>query len=131
MRLVNKRGSAGFTLIEILIAVAVVAILATVAYPSYAAAVRKAHRSEAQGYLLQLYMRQNQYFYDARSYATNVGALGVTPPVALSSYYNVTISNPASAPPAFTITAAAIGSQAPDGDLSIDQTGARTPSAKW
>jgi len=118
-------------LIEILIAVAIVAILASVAYPSYAAAIRRAHRSEAQGYLMQLYARQNQYFYDARAYASSVSTLGAPAPAGLLSHYTVVITLPLASPPAFTITATAIGSQAPDGDLSIDQSGARSPSSKW
>ena len=121
----------GFTLIEILIALAIVAILATVAWPSYAAAIRKAHRAEAQGYMMALMLREQQYLGDARAYTSDLATLGVAAPANLASFYTFTVTAPASSPPTFVITATGIGAQADDGPLTLDQSGAKTPSEKW
>jgi type IV pilus assembly protein PilE len=123
---------AGFTLIELLIAIAIVAILAAIALPSYQAQIRKGHRAAAQSYMMDLAQREGQYLLDARAYASTEAALGYTAtPADVASYYTIGIAAPAVSPPAFTITATAIGAQAADGDLTIDNQGGKTPSGKW
>jgi type IV pilus assembly protein PilE len=122
---------AGFTLIELLIAVAIVAILAAIALPSYQAQIRKGHRAAAQSYMMDLAQREGQYLLDARAYASTEAALGATTPADVASYYTIGITAPVASPPAFAITATAIGAQTADGDLSIDNKGAKTPTDKW
>ncbi|MGH8808016.1 MAG: type IV pilin protein [Noviherbaspirillum sp.] len=56
----------GFTLLEVLVAVAIVGILAAIAYPSYTESVRKAKRTEGRSALLQL-MQQLERFYSQRN----------------------------------------------------------------
>lgn len=123
------RKSRGFTLIELMVAVAVVAILAAVAVPSYQEHVRKGRRADAQAFLMRVANQQQQYILDARTYALGAGALGLlnSPvPATVAPYYNVTVTPDAPAtPPAFTVTATAIGAQVKDGDLSVDQAGAK------
>jgi len=121
----------GFTLIEIMVVVAIVAILAAIAIPSYQAHLRKGRRANAESFLSDVASRQQQYMLDARGYAlggTAVADLGMAVPTDVSTYYTVTVT-PAAAttPPTFTVTAAPIASssQAPDGTLSIDNTGAK------
>ncbi|MCP3852652.1 MAG: prepilin-type N-terminal cleavage/methylation domain-containing protein [Gammaproteobacteria bacterium] len=65
-----KKVSKGFTLIEIMIVVAVVAILAAIAVPSYSDYVLRAKRVDAANKLMDIANRQQQYFLDNRSYGT-------------------------------------------------------------
>jgi type IV pilus assembly protein PilE len=124
----------GFTLIEILIAVAIVGILAAIAYPSYQSAMRKNNRAAAESYLGDVAQRQQQYLLDQRSYASDVSTLSVPIPASVTPYYTIDIVRGAGLPPSFTARATPIGSQA--GDLSgqkltITNTGAKGPSGAW
>lgn len=123
----------GFTLIELMIVVVVVGILGAIAYPSYLKSVMKGRRSSAQTHLMEIAQQQQQYLVDARSYAPSVSALNLTTPANVLAYYTVAITITSGPPPTFTATATPIAgsSQASDGPLSIDSTGAKTPSTSW
>ena len=58
----------GFTLIELMIAVAIVGILAGIAYPSYQDSVRKSRRADAKGALLGFANAMERYFTENNSY---------------------------------------------------------------
>lgn len=126
------RRPAGFTLIELLIAVAVVGILATIAYPSYQDHLRKTRRSAAQSFMIDVAARQQQYLLDARSYAGGAGALpalNLPVPADVSKFYAVTVDPAApTVPPSYLITATPVAgsAQAPDGVLTLDHQGAKT-----
>ena len=122
----NTKRAAGFTLIELMITVAIVGILASIAYPNYQNYLLKGRRGAAQAFLLQVAQRQQQYFLDNRSFAPDFSTLGVTVPSEVSPYYGVAVA----ANPGFTITATPQGVQAKNSEpaLTIDQTGAKTPT---
>jgi type IV pilus assembly protein PilE len=130
-----KAQETGFTLIELMITVAVVAILAAIALPSYQQYIIRANRSAVQQFMLDIANREEQFMLDARSYTATIGAggLNMTAPAEVAGKYTVTVVAPAATPPAFTITAtpAAGGPQTADGNLTLNNLGAKTPAAKW
>jgi len=65
----------GFSLIELAVAMMIIAILAAIAYPSYLGQVRKAKRTVAKSALLDGAARQEQYFFDHRAYADAMNKL--------------------------------------------------------
>ena len=115
-----------------MIAVAIVAILTAIAYPSYQEHLRKSRRAAAQSFMVDVAARQQQYLIDARSYAGGTGAIGalnLAVPGDVSRFYTVTVGPAApTLPPSYTITATpTAGSvQVPDGVLTLDHQGAKT-----
>lgn len=71
-----NRQQGGFTLIELMIVVAIIGFLAAIAYPSYNAYVTKSMRSVGQSALTQVASRQEQFFIDNKTYANNLTLLG-------------------------------------------------------
>lgn len=135
MKFENMKHAKGFTLIELLITLTIVGILAAIAIPSYAHYMQKSRRASAQAHLMDIAQRQQQYLLDARAYAPNLAALGISTPSDVSPYYSpITIAaiNNAGAPPSFTVTAQpkAGTDQVSDkcGTLSIDNIGTKTTS---
>lgn len=126
-----KNSSAGFTLIELMIVVAIVGILAAIAYPSYRDQVIKSRRSDAHSVLLDVAARQERFYFDNGSYANALSALSYSADAidTPEGYYSVSIT--ASSATSYTITAAAQGDQASDGDLTLDNLGNKLPAAKW
>jgi len=120
----------GFTLIELMVTVAIVGILAAIAYPSYTQYVVRSNRSAAQSYILGVANQQEQYNLDARQYATSMTVLGASAPAAVSQNYNVTLTgNNAATPPTYTVTATPVGTQqirdTQCQNLTVDQTGTK------
>jgi type IV pilus assembly protein PilE len=93
----------GFTLIELMITVAIVGILAAIAYPSYTASVQKSHRSVAQVALMEMAQREESYFLRNRSYGDTTALNYST----TSTDGNYTLSITADAA-TFTATATAV-----------------------
>jgi type IV pilus assembly protein PilE len=124
--------SRGFTLIELMVACAIVAILAAVAYPSYLSHVRKSARASAKAQMMDIANREQQFLLANRAYADAAAlqASGYNPPSDVSAKYSYSVAV-ASTPPAFTITFTPYGGQAPDGTLTLSSDGTRAPADKW
>jgi type IV pilus assembly protein PilE len=126
----SKRTS-GFTLIELMITVAIVAVLGAVAYPSYIGYIVRSNRAAAQSYLMEMSGLQQRYLLDARQYGA-ASAIGVSAPGNLSSIYSFTTTPASGPPPSFTVTATPLGKQlARDtkcGTMTLDQAGTKTAS---
>ena len=120
----------GFTLIELIIVIAIVALLVAVALPSYRDHVRKSRRAEAQAYLMSVAGRQSQFLVDTRAYATTLATINIPMPSSVNSFYTVTLNAVVGPPPTFTLTAAPLAGtdqvNEKCGTLTINQTGAKT-----
>ena len=126
------RRSKGFSLLEILIVVAIIGILAAIAFPSYKKQIQRSNRAAAQAFMGDAANKQQIFLSTARTFATSVAELNLTPPADISpKFYTFTIDAVAGPPPCFTITAKAQGNQTEDGDLTLDCQGTKTPSDKW
>lgn len=125
----------GFTLIELMITVAVVGILASLAYPSYTSHVRKGVRRAAQAQMLDIANREQQYILANRTFASydTLKLNGYSLPSDLTAKYTPTIAlvGGVSTAPGFTITFTAIGVQAQDGNLTLTSEGVKGPVDKW
>lgn len=120
----------GFTLIEVMIAVAIVAILASIALPAYQEQVRTGKRTEGQNLLLGAATKQQRYFSDNMKYTDDVSDLGYANPLKTGSgAYTVTITTPADSS-TYTITATADVNQVKDncGNLTLTNTSAKGKS---
>ncbi|WP_372799223.1 type IV pilin protein [Litorivivens sp.] len=126
----------GFTLIELMVVVAVIAILGTIAVNSYRDSVVRANRAAAVGFVLEVANAQERYFLDNRSYAIDSGStsaiedtLGMAIPDEVADNYTLTVTDPAGSVQ-YLISAAPKGAQASDdsacGTLTLNNQGAKT-----
>lgn len=130
----RPRAAGGFTLIELMIALSVVAILAAIAYPTYTDSVRKARRAQAKADLVVLAQRAERFYSLNNSYAGFWATVGTTDrksPRDGTAYYTLARTPDDSSPTQFTLTATPQSTQTADrgcGVLSIDQAGTRSIS---
>jgi type IV pilus assembly protein PilE len=111
--------SRGFTLIELMIAVAIIAILAAIAIPSYTDYIRRGRLTEALGRLSAMRVKMEQYFQDNRVYTGACQLNTVAPPLPATAYFQYQC-NPLPAATTYTVVAIGIGPMA-DFVYSIDQ----------
>ena len=127
------RSGQGFTLVELVVTIAIVGILASASYGTYQNYLMRANRSAAQQFMLDVVNRQELYLLDARAYATDVGntGLGMTIPDKVAQHYAITIALTAGPPPGYVVTATPGGNQAKDGVLALTSDGSKVPLDKW
>jgi type IV pilus assembly protein PilE len=136
MMLKSKRG---FTLIELMIVVAVIGILAAIAYPSYTDSVKKSRRSDAKAALISFVGAMERFYTENNTY---VGAAAGTvfpseaPIDGNTKYYDLSIS--VQSETAFTLKATGKNGQESDKvggtsckELTITSVGVRSPTVCW
>ena len=119
----------GFTLIELMITVAILAIIAAVAIPSYTSYVDRGKRAEARTALLDIAARQERYYSNKRKYADQLSKLRMSS-TSENGYYTLSVTLPSgSNKQDFDATATPSGwTDDKCGNLGIDETGAKTHS---
>lgn len=128
----------GFTLIELMITVVIVAILASIAMPAYLEYVKRGNRGAAEAEMMDIANREQQFLLANRTYAdwATLTGSGYALPSNVSSKYTpgIAVVGDAVTPPAFTITFTPTGSQVSDGTLVLTSAGVKTRAndpTKW
>ncbi|ALN20535.1 type IV pilin protein [Ectopseudomonas mendocina] len=130
----------GFTLIELMIAVAIIGVLAAIAYPNYQQYQLKAGRSDGHAKLTQIMQAQERFYSQNQSYTANLGAGGLAfpgiaanaPIVSDEGRYSIAAQACAAGTPltrCVRLVATAVGPQAADaqcGNLGLNSQGIKT-----
>jgi type IV pilus assembly protein PilE len=123
---VNLNRQHGFTLIELMVAVAIVAILTAVAVPSYTNYVLKSRRPDAKQALLDFAAREERYYTLNNTYTSTAAALGYAAlPLSLGSNGDYLLSVVTATTTTYSVQAVPQGSQADDtcGTYTLDNFG--------
>lgn len=128
----------GLSLIELVVTMAIVAILVAIALPSYKSSLQRSSREAVQAQLIELAAVQEKIYLNSNAYTNKVtdaytgsstGGLGVTGGKSADGRYTLTVTVTAAS---FTLKATPVtgSSQAGDGSLTITSTGGRTWGSK-
>jgi type IV pilus assembly protein PilE len=129
----RRRSDSGFTLIELMIVIVIVAVLVGIALPAYQNQIIRGHRAAAKGEMLEIGDRQQQYLLANRSYTSDLNDFAYTLPADVGDRYIFSITISTVGMPYFKISALPQGGQASDGPapLTLDSEGVKEPADKW
>ena len=134
-----NRRQTGFTLPEIMFALAIVGILVSMAYPSFMDSLRQSRRSDAHSALLIASNKLERFFSANDTYTTDEELLGFfaegdSPALSAGGHYTITVTPGNSGiSSSYVVTAAAAAGQQQDAGcttLTVDSTGRRTPDPR-
>ena len=118
----SEAKSSGFTLIELMIVVAIIGILAAVALPSYRESVRRGDRASARAAMLEAQQFMERFYATNDKYTSAVLPNRLLAVPAQSVKYNLTVTSTVNT---YTVTAAPVSTDAKCGDLKLNNLGQR------
>lgn len=135
-----NRKKSGFTLIELIVVIAIIGILASIAYPSYQNSVLKSRRTDGKNALMSAAGIQESYYSSNNSYSDTIADIGGN--TSDEGFYSVAVTNPSCSSTVngvtlyncFTLTATATGTQTKDTGcttLTLLHTGVKSPTECW
>ncbi|MFC1748859.1 type IV pilin protein [Pseudomonadota bacterium] len=129
----NEARQTGFTLIEVIIAVSIVGILATVAYPAYVDQVYKTRRSDAKASLLDTAQQFERCYTEASNFTAGVCPTGF-PKNSTEGYYSISLAAGSLTASSYTLVATAQNVQVGDvqcASFTLDQLGNKTATQSF
>ncbi|GGI68884.1 type IV pilin protein [Shewanella gelidii] len=123
----------GFSLIELMIALLIIGVVSSIAYPSYVQYVAQGTRSDGLAAIMRVANLQEQYYLDNRQYTTDMTELGLDtdPFLTRDGDYQVDATGGTT----FTITATAKGAQATRdsacASITLTESGVKAPEECW
>lgn len=113
----------GFTLIELMIAVAIVAIVTAIALPAYQDQVRRTNRADGRAFLMDVAAQQERYFLQNVEYAADMATLGYPDSNSPEGKYTIAVARPSNT--TFTLTVTPTFSDPDCGVLTLTNTNQR------